>query len=99
MFLLCIARHNVQLFTEYGRLAMEDTHRKPFQHLHFLIRDWSYPYDHAYGNGGGNDLMEKRLQVAKFCHYYIYMFIISFNTSFGYLSVLNCAFANDILCE
>ena len=53
----------LQLFTEYGRLAMEDTHKKPFQHLHFLVRDWSYPYQYEYGATGGNQLLDKRLQV------------------------------------
>jgi len=42
---------------------MEDTKRKPFQHLHFLIRDWSYPYQYEFGATGGNQLLEKRLQV------------------------------------
>lgn len=30
----------------------------------FLIRDWSYPYEHAYGLKGGNTFLEKRLQVS-----------------------------------
>jgi len=54
---------HLQLFTEYGRLAMEDTNKKPFQHLHFLVRDWSYPYQYDYGATGGNQLLDKRLQV------------------------------------
>lgn len=29
----------------------------------FLIRDWSYPYEHYYGLEGGNTFLEKRLQV------------------------------------
>lgn len=29
----------------------------------FLIRDWSYPYEHNYGLEGGNRFLEKRLQV------------------------------------
>lgn len=92
-----------QLFTEYGRLAMEEVYEKPFQvrssdhferdelcHLEvvqlllfvlleeqkvlillslsvqtlmFLIRDWSYPYEHPYGLEGGQSFLEKRLQV------------------------------------
>lgn len=30
----------------------------------FLIRDWSYPYEHAYGLEGGNTFLEKRMQVS-----------------------------------
>uniref|UniRef100_A0A3Q3IAW7 GB1/RHD3-type G domain-containing protein n=1 Tax=Monopterus albus TaxID=43700 RepID=A0A3Q3IAW7_MONAL len=53
---------HLQLFTEYGRLAMEEIYLKPFQSLMFLIRDWSYPYEHHYGVEGGNAFLEKRLQ-------------------------------------
>ncbi|KAM6940133.1 atlastin-2 [Xenentodon cancila] len=54
---------HLQLFTEYGRLAMEEVYEKPFQTLMFLIRDWSYPYEHPYGLEGGQRFLEKRLQV------------------------------------
>ncbi|XP_062826597.1 atlastin-2 isoform X3 [Anolis carolinensis] len=54
---------HLQLFTEYGRLAMEEIYQKPFQTLMFLIRDWSYPYEHPYGLEGGQQFLEKRLQV------------------------------------
>ncbi|XP_053099378.1 atlastin-2 isoform X2 [Hemicordylus capensis] len=54
---------HLQLFTEYGRLAMEEIYQKPFQTLMFLIRDWSYPYEHPYGLEGGKQFLEKRLQV------------------------------------
>lgn len=30
----------------------------------FLIRDWSYPYEHPYGLEGGKQFLEKRLQVS-----------------------------------
>uniref|UniRef100_A0A1A8R0G4 Atlastin GTPase 2 n=1 Tax=Nothobranchius pienaari TaxID=704102 RepID=A0A1A8R0G4_9TELE len=59
---------HLQLFTEYGRLAMEDVSSKPFQSLMFLIRDWSYPYDHDYGLEGGNAFLKKRLQVKEKQH-------------------------------
>ncbi|XP_062845799.1 atlastin-2-like [Trichomycterus rosablanca] len=59
---------HLQLFTEYGRLAMEEIYLKPFQSLMFLIRDWSYPYEHAYGLEGGNKFLEKRLQVKQNQH-------------------------------
>jgi len=53
----------LQLFTEYGRLALEDCGDKPFQKLQFLVRDWSYPYEADYGSEGGKKIMDKRLQV------------------------------------
>ncbi|KAG7236911.1 hypothetical protein INR49_000123 [Caranx melampygus] len=59
---------HLQLFTEYGRLAMEQASGKPFQTLMFLIRDWSYPYEHPYGLEGGWSFLEKRLQVKQNQH-------------------------------
>ncbi|KAF7659004.1 hypothetical protein LDENG_00004330 [Lucifuga dentata] len=59
---------HLQLFTEYGRLAMEEIYLKPFQSLMFLIRDWSYPYEHSYGLEGGNAFLERRLQVKQNQH-------------------------------
>ncbi|XP_066552793.1 atlastin-2 isoform X2 [Amia ocellicauda] len=59
---------HLQLFTEYGRLAMEEIYQKPFQKLMFLIRDWSYPYEHKYGLKGGESFLEKRLQVKQNQH-------------------------------
>ncbi|KAK2824484.1 hypothetical protein Q5P01_021659 [Channa striata] len=59
---------HLQLFTEYGRLAMEEIYLKPFQSLMFLIRDWSYPYEHDYGLDGGYNFLEKRLQVKQNQH-------------------------------
>ncbi|XP_034537116.1 atlastin-2-like [Notolabrus celidotus] len=59
---------HLQLFTEYGRLAMEEIYLKPFQSLMFLIRDWSYPYEHGYGLEGGNHFLDKRLQVKQNQH-------------------------------
>lgn len=43
--------NNLQMFTEYARLAKEQSTEKPFQNLLFLIRDWFYPTTHAFGNG------------------------------------------------
>ncbi|XP_038607165.1 atlastin-2 isoform X3 [Tachyglossus aculeatus] len=59
---------HLQLFTEYGRLAMEEIYQKPFQTLMFLIRDWSYPYEHSYGLEGGKQFLEKRLQLKQNQH-------------------------------
>lgn len=53
---------HLQLFTEYGRLAMEEFADKPFQSLQFLVRDWSYPYEFDYGLEGGEQVLQKRLQ-------------------------------------
>ncbi|CAH1792203.1 unnamed protein product, partial [Owenia fusiformis] len=56
---------HLQLFTEYGRLAMADNNNsKPFQTLEFLVRDWQYPYQHDYGEEGGNILLDKRLEIS-----------------------------------
>uniref|UniRef100_A0A8C2CTL4 Atlastin-1 n=1 Tax=Cyprinus carpio TaxID=7962 RepID=A0A8C2CTL4_CYPCA len=53
---------HLQLFTEYGRLAMEETFLKPFQSMIFLVRDWSFPYEFPYGQEGGIKFLEKRLK-------------------------------------
>uniref|UniRef100_A0A8R1XZ02 GB1/RHD3-type G domain-containing protein n=1 Tax=Onchocerca volvulus TaxID=6282 RepID=A0A8R1XZ02_ONCVO len=59
---------HLQLFTEYGRLALENTSAKPFQSLLFLVRDWSFPYEAEYGFQGGERLLERRLQVSEKQH-------------------------------
>lgn len=40
---------HLELFTEYGRLAMEQSNIKPFQKLLFIVRDWPYAYETNYG--------------------------------------------------
>uniref|UniRef100_A0A8C4N286 Atlastin GTPase 2 n=1 Tax=Eptatretus burgeri TaxID=7764 RepID=A0A8C4N286_EPTBU len=59
---------HLQLFTEYGRLAMEEIVTKPFQNLMFLVRDWSFPYEFPYGNTGGKHFLERRLKVSDTQH-------------------------------
>ncbi|VDK51652.1 unnamed protein product [Anisakis simplex] len=59
---------HLQLFTEYGRLAMENSSSKPFQSLLFLVRDWSFPYEAEYGFWGGERLLERRLQISEKQH-------------------------------
>ncbi|TGZ67685.1 hypothetical protein CRM22_004645 [Opisthorchis felineus] len=55
---------HLHLFTEYGRLAMEsEVAETPFQHLLFLVRDWSFPYDYEFGSIGGNRLLDARLKI------------------------------------
>lgn len=53
----------LEIFTEYGRLALEETSEKPFQKLLFLIRDWAFAYEHDYGLKGGNQLLDKKLEI------------------------------------
>ncbi|XP_065352608.1 atlastin isoform X1 [Cloeon dipterum] len=59
---------HLQLFTEYGRLALEDCGDKPFQKLQFLVRDWSFPYEADYGAKGGKMILDRRLQVSEKQH-------------------------------
>lgn len=42
---------HLELFTEYGRLAMEQTDEKPFQNLLFIVRDWPNALEHPFGYG------------------------------------------------
>ncbi|XP_059992997.1 atlastin-3-like isoform X2 [Lagenorhynchus albirostris] len=68
IFALSTMTSSLQLFTEYGRLAMDEIFQKPFQTLMFLVRDWSFPYEYNYGLQGGMSFLEKRLQVKEHQH-------------------------------
>ncbi|CAL4079710.1 unnamed protein product [Meganyctiphanes norvegica] len=61
---------NLQLFTSYGMMAQEDTPdtAHPFQRLHFLVRDWGFPYEVPYGHQGGQHLLDEILQVTEKQH-------------------------------
>ena len=59
---------HLQLFTEYGRLALQSAQGKPFQRLIFLVRDWSFPYEYPYGPEGGAKKLSKILQVSEKQH-------------------------------
>lgn len=43
---------HLELFTEYGRLALEQTKEKPFQKLLFIVRDWPFAFETNYGWDG-----------------------------------------------
>ncbi|XP_055380890.1 atlastin [Condylostylus longicornis] len=55
---------HLHLFTEYGRLALADSGKKPFQRLQFLVRDWSFPYEAEYGVQGGEKILRRRLELS-----------------------------------
>ncbi|XP_067011779.1 atlastin-like [Anabrus simplex] len=59
---------HLQVFAEYGKLALEEGSHKPFQKLLFLVRDWSYPYDADYGSAGGKFLLERRMKISNTQH-------------------------------
>jgi atlastin len=59
---------HLQLFTEYGRLALQSQQSKPFQRLMFLVRDWSFPYEYPYGCEGGKKKLGKVLQISENQH-------------------------------
>jgi len=44
---------NLDFFTEYGKLALEEEGEAPFQRLSLLVRDWACPNEYAYGAHGG----------------------------------------------
>ncbi|KAI1287873.1 Atlastin-1 [Halotydeus destructor] len=54
---------NLEMFTEYGRLALEEAREPPFQKLLFLVRDWQYPEDYEYGIQGGKRFLYSKLEV------------------------------------
>ncbi|GIY07469.1 atlastin-2 [Caerostris extrusa] len=59
---------HLELFTEYGRLAMEGNDDKPFQKLMFLVRDWSFPYEAEFGKDGGQSILNRRLEISEKQH-------------------------------
>jgi len=54
---------HLHYFTEYGRLALEDSGQIPFQRLQFLVRDWQYAYEEPYGEQGGKNILDKQLKI------------------------------------
>jgi atlastin len=53
----------MQLFTEYGKMAMEETGEKAFQNLVFLVRDWQNAESCPFGFAGGKTYIDKVLKV------------------------------------
>ena len=56
---------HLQFFTNYGKLALDESGDSPFQKLVFLIRDWQFPYEKDFGSQGGKELLEAALKVAQ----------------------------------
>ena len=52
----------LQLFSDYGRLAIEAGDQVPFQNFFFVIRDWPFAYDYEYGLEGGHSLLDEVLK-------------------------------------
>uniref|UniRef100_A0A6Q2YIW0 GB1/RHD3-type G domain-containing protein n=1 Tax=Esox lucius TaxID=8010 RepID=A0A6Q2YIW0_ESOLU len=70
LFALSTMTSSVQVYNLSQNVQEDD-----LQHLQvcvltlmFLIRDWSYPYEHPYGLEGGKSFLEKRLQVKQNQH-------------------------------
>jgi len=59
---------HLHYFTEYGRLALEDSGQVPFQKLQYLVRDWQFPYEYPYGAEGGNQVLQKQIKVEEKQH-------------------------------
>lgn len=61
---------HLQLFTQFGKMALESQfmEEKPLQKILFLVRDWQYGYESAYGFEGGKDLLEQCLAVSEEQH-------------------------------
>lgn len=60
-----ISEDNLQylhLFTEYGKLSLNECDEKPFQNLVFIVRDWPFAYEHDFGWRGGQQVVDNRLE-------------------------------------
>lgn len=56
---------HLQMFSEYGKIALKQTGMTPFQNLTFLIRDWGSPSDAPFGAEGGKIIIEKKIMPNK----------------------------------
>jgi len=59
---------HLHYFTEYGRLALDDSGETAFQRLQFLVRDWQYAYEEPYGKEGGENVLSKALKIEEKQH-------------------------------
>uniref|UniRef100_A0A8D0CCV9 Atlastin GTPase 2 n=1 Tax=Salvator merianae TaxID=96440 RepID=A0A8D0CCV9_SALMN len=66
VFALSTMTSSVQVYNLSQNIQEDDLQH--LQTLMFLIRDWSYPYEHPYGLTGGRQFLEKRLQVKQHQH-------------------------------
>ncbi|KAI1286186.1 Atlastin-2 [Halotydeus destructor] len=57
-------RQNLEMFSEYGQLALKESTAKSFQKLLFLVRDWQYPQEYDYGLKGGKQFLDSKLEVS-----------------------------------
>ncbi|KAI1306718.1 Atlastin-2 [Halotydeus destructor] len=55
--------HHLELFTEYGRLALKETSKTPFQKLMFLVRDFRFVDEYDFGLKGGQLFLDEKLEV------------------------------------
>uniref|UniRef100_A0A3Q4IF91 Atlastin 3 n=1 Tax=Neolamprologus brichardi TaxID=32507 RepID=A0A3Q4IF91_NEOBR len=61
IFALSTMTSSIQLYNLSQNIQEDDLQQ--LQSLMFLIRDWSFPYEYSYGFKGGNQFLDKRLQV------------------------------------
>jgi atlastin len=54
---------HLQMFIEYGKMALNQNDEAPFQKLIFLIRDWIDRQNYPYGFEGGRNFLRKTLAV------------------------------------
>lgn len=52
----------LHLFTEYGKMCLQSSDEKPFQDLVFIVRDWLFAHENAFGWEGGQQVVDDRLR-------------------------------------
>lgn len=64
--------NDIQWSVGFFVLLFSNTFSLLLQSLMFLIRDWSFPYEYSYGFKGGNQFLDKRLQVPATCWWWMH---------------------------